>query len=152
MMKKVKIKLPINIGHGALLWIYSGSKKMYYSSHRYDITEFIEHESNYLGEFSEIFPTGDQQNAVVELLEQEERVFGICLNIEGGQADQSVSEVCFFPTWDRMLKFANQYFETFDESESKRLEEASRRNAAKKEWLESGRRFLTSPSTTRKGT
>ncbi|HLS61044.1 MAG TPA: hypothetical protein VK044_07940 [Virgibacillus sp.] len=149
-MKKIKINLPINIGHGVLLWIDSVSKKMYYSSHRYDITEFIDHESNYLGEFNDLFPTGEQQNAVVDLLEHGERVFGICLNTEGGQVDQHVSEVCFFPSWDRMLKFANQYFEEFDASESERLEEVSRRSSAKKEWLKSGRRFISSESTTRK--
>jgi|SRR5690625_172426 len=150
MMNNIKVNLPINIGHGALLWIDSSSKKMYYSSRRYDITDFIDHESNYLGEFNDLFPTGDQQDAIVGLLEKEDRVFGICLNTEGGQVDQNVSEVCFFPSWDRLLTSSDQYFEKFDASESKRLEEESRKSATKKEWLKSGRRFITSESTTRK--
>lgn len=151
-MKEIKVNLPINLAHGTLLWIYASNNKVFHSSKRFDVVEFTEHDSNYLGEIEDVFPTNSKDRASIKaLLKQSERVYGIYLDEEEGQAEQkkdtSKVDVLFFTTWDKMQHFAEDYFETYDQQESKRKIEVKRRIQARNEWLERGKRFLQDSTT-----
>lgn len=138
--------LPNNLMHGTLLWIDASSNKVFHSSKRFDAVEFTEHDSNYLGEMGDILSLNKQKrDALMKELANSERIFGIYLS-DDQQAkvdkDTINANALFFPTWEKLQEFAEDYFEKHDQLESDRKEESKRRKDAKNEWLERGRRFL----------
>ena len=144
---KINIHLPSNLINGTLLWIDASSKKVFHSSKRYDAVEFIEHDSNYLGESEEVFSTNKQKlDSIIKWLDGTERIFGIYLKDTNHQTEASkstiIAEVLFFSTWEKLRDYAEEYFKKYDQIEVERKEESERRKQAKKEWLERGRRFL----------
>lgn len=146
-MREVNINLPNNLMNGTLLWIDASSNKVFHSSKRFDVVEFTEHDSNYLGELKDVFSSNKQHlDSIMKVLEGSERIFGIYLKDADEQEkvnkDTINAEALFFSTWEKLQDFAEDYFEKYDQIESKRMEESKRRKLAKDEWLERGRRFL----------
>lgn len=146
-MNKSNVNTLNELAPGTLLWIYASNKKVYHSSKRFDTVDFAEHESNYLGELKDNFPVKHPKySTILELLKKSDRVFGICLNDHNGQAVQRKGtkkvDIKFFGSWDKMQKFAEDYFEKYDLLEEKRIEEETRRKKARNQWLERGKRFL----------
>ncbi len=146
-MLKTNINLPNNLVHGTLLWIDASSNKVFFSSKRFDVVEFTEHDSNYLGELEDVFSANKQKrDALMKVLGRSERIFGIYLKDADEQEkvnkDTINAEALFFSTWENLQDFAEDYFKKYDQLESKREEESQRRKQAKNEWLERGRRFL----------
>lgn len=151
-MKEVKINLQKNLPNGTLVWIYGSNKKVYHSSKRFDTADFSEHDSNFLGDIKEVFPKENRQRAsVVRLLGKSERIYGICLNEEGISKADSV-KVQFYPTWEKMVDFAEAHFTEYDLLAAKKEEEESRKQTARSEWLERGRQFLKNNKVTPKET
>lgn len=146
-MKEVYIHLPNNLMHGTLLWIDASSHKVFHSSKRFDVVEFTEHDSNYLGEVEDVFSENKQKlEVMLKGLKKSERIYGIYLDIEDEQAivnkETIRANTRFFSTWEKLQSFAEEYFATYDQLESERKEESKRRKQAKNEWLERGRKFL----------
>jgi len=144
---KTNINLPSNLVNGTLLWIDVDSEKVFHSSKRFDVVEFTEHDSNYLGESEEVFSASQQKlDSIIKQIDGSERIFGIYLKGNHYQTEASKStinaEVLFFSTWEKLRDYAEEYFKKFDQIEVERKEEKERRKQAKKEWLERGRRFL----------
>lgn len=146
-MQEININLPSNLAHGTLLWIDESSNKVFHSSKRFDVVEFTEHDSNYLGEVDDVFSSKKQKlDAIMKVLEGSERMFGIYLKDADEQTkinkDTINAEALFFKSWEKLQDYAENYFEKYDQLESERKEESQRRKQAKNEWLERGRRFV----------
>lgn len=146
-MQEVNIHLPNNLVHGTLVWIDASNYKIYYSSKRYDVAEFTEHDSNYVGEFGEIFSMEEEErDSIKKMIKGSERIFGIYLRDSEEQIeinkDTINAEVQFFSTWEKLQEFAEDYFKKYDRIESEKKEEKHRRKQAKNAWLERGRRFI----------
>lgn len=143
-MKKLIFSLRKDLPHGTLVWINASNKKIYYSSKRFDKLAFNEHDSNYLGKADKICSAKNNQDKHVKsLLAESNRIYGISSNeqVEKSNGVKEV-EILFFPTWEEMLKYAEPYFEDYDQQEKYEQQETKRKKLAKQEWLERGRRFI----------
>ncbi|UJL47755.1 hypothetical protein KFZ58_07835 [Virgibacillus sp. NKC19-16] len=143
-MKKLTFSLRSDLPHGTLIWINASNKKIYYSSKRFDKLAFNEHDSNYLGKAEKICSAKNNQETLVDsLLEKTNRIYGISSN-EQVEKSNGVKEVAvlFFSTWEEMLRYAEPYFEDYDQQEKYEQQEIRRKKQAKQEWLERGRRYL----------
>lgn len=141
--------------NGTLLWIDASSSKVFHSSKRFDVVEFTDHDSNYLGEIDDVFSENiEMRESIIKMLETSERVFGIYLKKPDEEVKQDKdmidAEALFFSNWDKLQDFSDDYFEKYDQLEVEREEESARRKQAKNEWLERGRRFIKSSNTSSK--
>ena len=140
-MNKVTLRLQRNLAHGTLMWIYANDKKVYHSSKRFDTVEFTDHDSNYLGELEKMSPKkAAQRTTLSRLLKKSDRIYGICLNENFDQIspykDSGEVEVIFFPTWEKLISYAETDFKEPD------YEEIQRKHEAREQWLEKGRLYL----------
>lgn len=154
-MQEVNIDLPKNLMNGTLLWIDASSNKVFHSSKRFDVVEFTEHDSNYLGEVEDVFSSNKRKlDSIMKNLKTSDRIFGIYLKDsqehEKVNKDTINAKALFFSTWEKLQDFSEDYFEKYDQQETERKQESKRRKQAKNEWLERGRQFLKDSSTSSK--
>lgn len=137
-MKDIDVCLREKLPRGILFWVYADDYKIYRSSKRFDKASFNEHESNYVGEFDDIY-FGENKSLIFKMLEKSKRIYGVCLkgngtldNIKKGDMGDIVR---FFPTWDEMYSFAQKHFKKADEK-------IKRREEIKRQWLKRGRKYI----------